>query len=491
MDCNWCAVCSKHFHSDHQASLYCSDECRKADALACCAFHDCDHPDGSTHHDHLTFCHHHRPAIRVPSLPLLNLNPNPSAEQRAHGQQQTNEWTRFLQHQYNSQYHSYSAHTSTHSHHPSSSMGYGHVSSLPRPSHGYHPESQGLVSRFTDPHPPSESFLLSSRLPNVLCQQQHSVSHPILMHRHKPLYHQRRHSSLSTSDTSNTNLSTSSLSGCFGNLTLSSHRKEFTEMAPCEAYDCEQSCVARKNKALPPPTLSPILPPTISNPASLSPTTIAPSSGDKGAISPLSLTPSGLASSDKSDEDGHQDGGSLSHAWPKMDKFFFPDHCCRTSACRTSASTSARAGPTNGNKSNNKKGNTKSKNNNANKKPFVSELPPPPSSATTRRDSNGCIALSASIWGTGWRQVDPLPESFVKTVQKSNLMWAGCEREHHPHTRHHQRHGRDSGHRHGCHNGGGRANNSSNGGHQKSASDTSSWATVCSSRLPRSLQFID
>ncbi|KAG0275770.1 hypothetical protein BGZ95_008387 [Linnemannia exigua] len=31
------------------------------------------------------------------------------------------------------------------------------------------------------------------------------------------------------------------------------------------------------------------------------------------------------------------------------------------------------------------------------------------------------LALSASIWGPGWHQVEPLPPSFVKTLEQSEL----------------------------------------------------------------------
>ncbi|KAF9113030.1 hypothetical protein BGX27_002336 [Mortierella sp. AM989] len=502
MDCNWCAVCSKHFHSEHQASLYCSEECREADALACCAFHDCDHPDGSKHHDHLKFCHHHRPAIRVPTLPLLKLNPNPSAEQQTHEQRQEDEWTRFLQHQYSIQYHSHSAHTST-----LRSTSHGHSHATPDQT-----RIGQYDHRYTD-FPVAQqpqSFLLSGSLPDISCQQQQQqqiAQKQMQMLQQKPAFHARQRHSLPQAayrPVENT-LTTFSLS----NLSMSD-----TAKGPHNISSCEQPCIIRKNKVLPPPTLSHIFPATISNPASLSPTAAASSrragGGDKSTSSSSSSSPSSpvspsisSASSSWSDEEGQD---LLSHDWPKMDKFFFPDHCCRTSACINTPSSS-RQNATNSN--NNRKGGNKLKNN---RKKSVSELPPPPMSSNSQRDPDGCISLSASIWGAGWRQVAPLPESFVKTVQRSNLCWAGCEREHRPHTRN-QRGRRDSS-GHGCnnngrsssdignyHNNNSNSNNISNGtnrtrpikvqGHYKSMSDASSWATECSNRLPRSLQFID
>jgi hypothetical protein len=171
-----------------------------------------------------------------------------------------------------------------------------------------------------------------------------------------------------------------------------------------------------------------------------------------------------------------------------MDKFFFPDHCCRTSPCRTPArqdKTSNRKG-----ESVNKNFKDSKSNRTKNKKTFASELPPPLPSPTSQQDSNGCIALSDSIWGTGWRQVEPLPESFVKTIQKSNLLWAGCEKEHQSYhgRHHHQRKRRDN-----CQGQGANQDRHSKASGKNASSDASSpsWATACSSRLPRSLQFID
>lgn len=99
------------------------------------------------------------------------------------------------------------------------------------------------------------------------------------------------------------------------------------------------------------------------------------------------------------------------------------------------------------------------------------------------------MALSASIWGNGWHQVEPLPASFVKTLKASNMMWSGCEKEHHRHyNSHHRQHNRGQhyGRRDSAHCSGGKR-----GSKKEQANDSSSWSTVCSSRLPRSLQFID
>ncbi|KAG0009861.1 hypothetical protein BGZ80_001985 [Entomortierella chlamydospora] len=481
------------FHvTSKQASLYCSEECRKADALACCAFHDCDHPDESKHHDHLRFCHHHRPAIRIPSIPLLNLNPRPSAEQQAHGQHQADEWTRFLQQQYSTQYHSHSAHTSTlrSVSHDRDYIG----TSQPRINHYHHTHYPETQQRHQQQQ--QQSFLLTDNLPGVMCQQQIALQQ-MQMHQQKLAFHtrQRRSSYQAVSQPAGdtvTSLSSTSLS----------QPDYVREMQRTD--DCEHPCMIRKNKVLPPPTLSHIIPVSISNPALLGPTA-APSSirggggGNENSsssssssstpLSPSSPVSPSLSSAPCNVADGEDQEKSLSHAWPQMDKFFFPDHCCRTSACNASS----RKGNTNNAK---KGGNNNSKKSSNNKKKFVSELPPPPMSPNTQRDAAGCIALSASIWGAGWRQVEPLPESFVKTIQKSNLLWAGCEKERRPHARSHQRNRRDSDNHgyqgQGCNdNGNGSCRGIKVQGHRKCMSDSSSWATECSSRLPRSLQFID
>ena len=56
-----------------------------------------------------------------------------------------------------------------------------------------------------------------------------------------------------------------------------------------------------------------------------------------------------------------------------------------------------------------------------------SELPPPASAwemdgdLTLSSSPRKYLALSASIWGPGWHQVEPLPPSFVKTLEQSEL----------------------------------------------------------------------
>lgn len=410
MDCNWCAVCSKHFHSEsvsqlttnrvrslhnsthfvltfmnkQQTSLYCSEDCRKTDALACCAFHGCDHPDESRQHDHLNFCHHHRPAVHIPSLPLLNWNACRSEERQASNPSQVDEWARFLEQQYRTQ--------------------------------------------------PSE----------------HNLAY-------------QRQSSIFPSTVSKVPLANNSSYGA---------------IEQSDVHDCHRPCVIRFNKALPPPTLSPILPPSISNPASLSPVSRS--------------------------VDSESDTSSLSHAWPTMDRFFFPDHCCRTSACLPIKSRQASS--------------------KSDRSSHVTELPPPLPPKHCNKEG-GCKTMSESIWGTGWHQVEPMPASFVKTLQ-SNPKLLGHEGErasshHQSHTRPHQRSNykqqnsqpnsqqrqrMDSGHGH-CHQSQrlcktfqnqqqlhGQKNTRGRPEPVKAnilSSSASSWSTICSSRLPRGLQFVE
>ncbi|KAF9334052.1 hypothetical protein BG006_002764 [Podila minutissima] len=255
-------------------------------------------------------------------------------------------------------------------------------------------------------------------------------------------------------------------------------------------HGCEQTCV-RKNKILPPPTLSPMLPVTISNPASLNLTAQSPQKPKRTTSS----TTMAMASYRRSNRSGsfantisttsdHEDEDSdVAHAWPTMDKFFFPDHCCRISACGQKKTQ-----PQNNNK--------------ASRQQSVSELPPP----LAKRDSSGnpFLTLSASIWGNGWHQVEPLPASFVKTIQRSNLAGYGCEHEgrshrhraRHQNNNHHQTRGQDCQHNFAKHGYAGHAkqearHRNNNNGAKAVNADASSWATICSSRLPRSLQFID
>ncbi|KAI9239670.1 MAG: hypothetical protein BYD32DRAFT_218799 [Podila humilis] len=496
MDCNWCAVCSKHFHSDTQASLYCSEECRKADALACCEFHGCDHPDSTTHHDHLTFCHHHRPAIRIPSFPL-SLNPKPSLEQLTHGQYQNDEWTRFLQQQYNN-------HNFNHNHNHSTL----HVQSAT----GQMPSSQlsHSLNNFSDKYTQSNTPFLtpplfSSQQPLIVCgganrgDNLHTIdcaarTTPFTSPKHA---YQRQSIPLHALILNKAH-STSLADHCSGSSTKHPTSTSILELSS-GGHECEQPCVTRKNKVLPPPTLSPMLPVTISNPASLNPAAPSPQKPERR----VSFTTMSMASHRRSNSSGsftstksttsdpdldkpyEDDNSDVTQAWPTKDMFFFPDHCCRTFACGQKKKQ-----PQNNNK--------------ASRRQSVSELPPPP----VKRDSsdNPFLALSASIWGNGWHQVEPLPASFVKTIQRSNLAGYGCEREGRSH-RHRARYQNNNQHQtsgqncqHNCAKNGDaghvrvrqRSHHHNNHNNAKAVNaDASSWATICSNRLPRSLQFID
>ncbi|CAO3564751.1 unnamed protein product [Mortierella alpina] len=154
-----------------------------------------------------------------------------------------------------------------------------------------------------------------------------------------------------------------------------------------------------RNKILPPPTLSPILVSSTSTaalyvsaapPKNRSTCSMSSCSDDSGSIS-------GFSDTDTEDD-------ALSDAWPTMDKILFKNDDSISSAEGASASP-------------------------------LSELPPPPSMLLSMQQQHHCcddvvsmtatgrkyLALSASIWGPGWHQVEPLPPSFIKTLEQSEL----------------------------------------------------------------------
>ncbi|KAG0257883.1 hypothetical protein BG011_003697 [Mortierella polycephala] len=179
-------------------------------------------------------------------------------------------------------------------------------------------------------------------------------------------------------------LSFSSTSSSWSSSSLSDPESETEPDA-----DQRRSALLRRNKILPPPTLSPILMPTVSIPDA-SPIPIRPKS--PSALSVGSLIDDN--SSSCSFSDGEED--VFTNSWPKLDKASIQDLCYRTSPSDSHSQS-------------------------------LSELPPPSSllSLQHHRDemtpNRKYLTLSASIWGPGWHQVEPLPPSFVKTLQQSEL----------------------------------------------------------------------
>ncbi|KAF9162270.1 hypothetical protein DFQ26_003712 [Actinomortierella ambigua] len=503
-----------------QSSLYCSDACRKADALACCVFHDCKHPDVSEVHDHLTFCHHHRPAIRIPFLPVAapaSVSPRQQQHQHQH-QHQRNQthfspqhqhqqqyqhqqlapaqdaWMHFFQnqfHQHHPQSHQYQAprHTGSFTHGNSSPAGTSTASShchTTRPNNdknapalGHHMNRSSLSSMQALSSPsldllPTRQPLLQ---PKQQQQQQQALSdtslsllglgqnqratanqqspwervnmtlpgeaqgddgghHPRAFSWKKDPAHRENSSFFSGGPFSLPGLPPI-MTEPHLKATLRTSQRDIVAIA-AEENDaiCTTPCIVRKNKALPPPTLSPILPTVISNPASLVPSSETADDDDNSSLSSWSSVESAWSSSASSDVD--------CHGWPRMDRYFFPDHCCRTANCYSkSAVAKASTHPfeldevameAKGRKNDRLEeeegdGPTPTlpslpRSAKERRRSFGSELPPPTKVCQHLRgnDPSGThlSALSDSIWGVGWHQVQPLPPCFVACMQQQH-----------------------------------------------------------------------
>ncbi|KAF9972448.1 hypothetical protein BGZ73_004430 [Actinomortierella ambigua] len=273
---------------------------------------------------------------------------------------------------------------------------------------------------------------------------------------------------------------------------------------------CTTPCIIRKNKTLPPPTLSPILPTVISDPASLVSSEV--DDDDSSSTSSWSTVESAWSTSASSDVD--------CNGWPRMDKYFFPDHCCRTSNCYSKAAAKAAMNgmtSTNEGKEDDLDGATPTlpslpRSAKERRRSFGSELPPPTKICQHMRgsDPTHLSALSDSIWGVGWHQVQPLPPCFVACMQDASGATKGGS--HNGGTKGGNQHCKRVMSHNGCCKGGkqvaagnstgtasnrkgaNQAPNKKGGKHAKAVAETSSSktllaATMC--RLPRSLQFID
>ncbi|KAG0313184.1 hypothetical protein BGZ97_010443 [Linnemannia gamsii] len=205
-------------------------------------------------------------------------------------------------------------------------------------------------------------------------------------------------------------------------------------------YHDPASPQVRKNKTLPPPTLSPILLPTpcqttrrttsttmtktrsrsssVLSTSSCSAESSSSSSGSSMNTSVSGGGGGGGTNSGSSSDDGEDD--PLSTNWPKMDRLAFSSspfdrHLSSNGRAEwdpislgwtTTSDTLPSASPS----------------------CTRSELPPPASAWVREEDltlsspsPRKYLALSASIWGPGWHQVEPLPPSFVKTLEQSEL----------------------------------------------------------------------
>ncbi|KAF9104116.1 hypothetical protein BGX29_002394 [Mortierella sp. GBA35] len=203
----------------------------------------------------------------------------------------------------------------------------------------------------------------------------------------------------------------------------------------CDAEPADQSPLiyfstltgpVRKNKTLPPPTLSPILMSTLPSPSQSSRRSTKTRSRSSSMLSASSCSAdsaSCCSSMNTSVTGGSSDGEDdpLSGNWPRMDRFIRGS----TGSFDRHLSSNGRAqwDPVS-------LGWTTT---DADEKDHTtrSELPLAPSylqsgdpweedlmlSSAPRK----YLALSASIWGPGWHQVEPLPPSFVKTLEQSEL----------------------------------------------------------------------
>ncbi|KAF9145465.1 hypothetical protein BGX30_008682 [Mortierella sp. GBA39] len=186
----------------------------------------------------------------------------------------------------------------------------------------------------------------------------------------------------------------------------------------------------RKNKTLPPPTLSPILLPTPSQTTrrtaltSTTTTTTTRSrsssvlsesswSADSSSSGSSMNTSVSSGSSCTSSDDGEED--PMSANWPKMNRLASSSFDLHLSSNGRAQWDPISMGWTTTSDSLPTSSQTRS------------ELPPPVSAwemegdLTLSSSPRKYLALSASIWGPGWHQVEPLPPSFVKTLEQSEL----------------------------------------------------------------------
>ncbi|KAG0034303.1 hypothetical protein BGZ81_005407 [Podila clonocystis] len=136
----------------------------------------------------------------------------------------------------------------------------------------------------------------------------------------------------------------------------------------------------------------------------------------------------------------------MDQTWPEMDKYFFcfhDDFCRSLSSSESSSESDSEDSTTSRSRSRSSSlSSSFSSSSSSSSRRVISELPPPSlfSSLNSRRstlssedsfdDTHDFLPLSASIWGPGWQQVEPLPASFVQTLQRQQqLDKAAAEKE--------------------------------------------------------------
>ncbi|KAG0203184.1 hypothetical protein BGX28_004451 [Mortierella sp. GBA30] len=202
-----------------------------------------------------------------------------------------------------------------------------------------------------------------------------------------------------SSQRSNSFSSTTSSSSSLPSCSWSSSSSTVSESDSEADVDQIKTMYCPRNKTLPPPTLSPILVPTLSHPNAAAPATATTSASliQMGCSMSSWMTDDNSSISSISDHDDNEYYHSHSDNWPKIDL--------------------------------KKDQNSHPRSLDDGQPSLLSELPPPPSllSMQHQRDDLAAaanrkyLALSASIWGPGWHQVEPLPASFVKTLEQSEL----------------------------------------------------------------------
>ncbi|KFH70362.1 hypothetical protein MVEG_03213 [Podila verticillata NRRL 6337] len=390
-----CAFCSSQLNSLHIFSLYCSEQCREADALKCCSFHGCLHPDDSTKHDHLRFCHHHRHPSTTTSLALTSsLSMNNLLRLDIH--QEKDEWMDFLQSQYNASH--------QHDSHRRLSDSIFSNASVPGSREVPSPRGRPLSTLRQSPSVPRKMTLA--------CHHTETTPH------HCPVRSIREKLAAQPLPSSTKNDPVANSAPLQEQLTAISKVQE----TPIQVSDPSSS------------------PSSSTQPAATAGTTAIDTTPLSLSSSPLLLLPSKTPKPHDTPFSPHTH--EMDHTWPEMDKYFFCFHDDLRSSSESSSDSESEDSITSRSRSRSSSLSSLSSSISSSPRRFVSELPPPSffSSLSSRRstlssedsfeDTGDFLPLSASIWGPGWQQVEPLPASFVQALQRQQqLDKAAAEKE--------------------------------------------------------------
>ncbi|KAG0356478.1 hypothetical protein BG005_004610 [Podila minutissima] len=393
-----CAFCSTQLNSLHIFSLYCSEQCLKADARKCCSFHGCLHPDDSAKHDHLRYCHHHR----NPTSPSLALTSSSTSSLNNFSQhdicQEKDEWMDFLQSQYNA----------SHQHDTHRRLSDSVFSNASVPGRQEDLSSRGRHSLST-----LRQFPTMPRKMSLACHHVETTPHncPVRSIREK-LAAQQSTAKIVPVDLKSVQV------------------HEQLTIAPKVQETCVEGSTDPSSPT-PSTTTSTTTIDTTPLPLHLSPLLLLPSISSKAHDTPFSSL-----------------SQEMDQTWPEMDKYFFcfHDDLCRSLSSSESSSESdsedSVTGRSRSRSSSLSSSSSSSSSSSLFSRRFISELPPPSlfTSLNSRRstlssedgfdDTHDFLPLSASIWGPGWQQVEPLPASFVQALQRQQqLDKAAAEKE--------------------------------------------------------------